>query len=277
MPSRVMNTRASAACRRSSAARFVRAVPVRRACLRGRVGPRLGRAPSPSASAAVGLGLAAFAGLLGRRLRRLARLLRRLALGALLAHLDHRRAVVVEAQLPGTAAEALDRQPRALAADRAALLEPPELVAAARQRAAEVARVGDVGVVAVVQPSQPTSACRPCSSMIRSRFGEPSSRLRPASSQTTQGPRNLSSSMPAQISFARSSLLVLELGRRRVQHLAADPQRPRPWTSRRRRSRPCPARARRSSPASPSAARTRGRPCTSRSRSRRAPAGCANT
>ena len=56
-----------------------------------------------------------------------------LALLALLAHLDHRRAVVVEAELPGPAAEALHRQPRHLAADRAALLEPPQLVAAARE------------------------------------------------------------------------------------------------------------------------------------------------
>ena len=41
--------------------------------------------------------------------------------------------------------------------------------------------------------------------MIRSRLGSPFSRLRPASSQTLHGPRNLSSSIPAQICFASSS------------------------------------------------------------------------
>ena len=73
----------------------------------------------------------------------------RFSLLALLAHLDHRRAVVVQAELPGTAAEALDREPRHLAADRAALLEPPEVVAAAGERAADRARVRRLGVVAV--------------------------------------------------------------------------------------------------------------------------------
>ena len=41
--------------------------------------------------------------------------------------------------------------------------------------------------------------------MIRSMFGEPSSCLRPARSQTMHGPRIRSSSIPAQITFARSS------------------------------------------------------------------------
>ena len=43
-------------------------------------------------------------------------------------------------------------------------------------------------------------------SITRRRFGEPSSCLRPASSQTLHGPRNLSSSIPAQMTLARSSL-----------------------------------------------------------------------
>ncbi len=72
-----------------------------------------------------------------------------LALLALAAHLDHRRAVVVEAELPGAAAERLDLEPRRDVADRAAVLELPEVVAAPGQGAREAAGVGRVGVVAV--------------------------------------------------------------------------------------------------------------------------------
>src|SRR5213079_2840596 len=82
-------------------------------------------------------------------LRRVPRRAGLLALLTLLSHLDHRRAVVVEAKLPGPSSEALHGQPRHLAADRATLLEPPELVAAPRQRPRDRARVRRVGIVAL--------------------------------------------------------------------------------------------------------------------------------
>src|SRR6185503_16729573 len=107
------------------------------------------RLAAPAAVAARASTVAAVVAGAGGLGRRLLGLLRALSLLALLAHLDHRRAVVVQAELPGTAAEALDREPRHLAADRAALLEPPEVVSAAGERAADGARVRRLGIVAV--------------------------------------------------------------------------------------------------------------------------------
>src|SRR5438093_1400974 len=69
------------------------------------------------------------------RLGRLARGLRRLALRSLALHLLHRGTVVVEAELPWSPTEALDGEPGRLAADRAAFLEPPQLVAPPGKRA----------------------------------------------------------------------------------------------------------------------------------------------
>src|SRR5205085_5500144 len=57
-------------------------------------------------------------------------------------------ALVVEAELPGAAAEALNRQAGTLAADRAPFLQPPEVIAAAWERAADRAGIGRLGVVA---------------------------------------------------------------------------------------------------------------------------------
>ena len=81
-------------------------------------GPRLPRGSAPSCarpSSALPVPFVSDGGAvgLGFGLALLGLFLRLLALGALLAHLDHRRAVVVEAELPGAAAEALDLQPRA--------------------------------------------------------------------------------------------------------------------------------------------------------------------
>src|SRR5262249_28010285 len=96
----------------------------------------------------------AFFGFFGRvlvafRLRLLVHLFfgffRRFALGAPFLHLLHRLAVVVQAEVPGAAAEGLDFQPRGLVADRAALLQPED-VAALRQREGLVARFRIVGL-----------------------------------------------------------------------------------------------------------------------------------
>src|SRR3954447_19987874 len=54
---------------------------------------------------------------------------RRFAFGPFPLHLLHRLAVVVEAEVPGPAAERLDLQPRRLAADRAAFLEFEDVAA----------------------------------------------------------------------------------------------------------------------------------------------------
>src|SRR5205823_3286386 len=51
-----------------------------------------------------------------------------LALGALLAHLDHRGAVLVQAEVPRAAARE-HLEPRCYAADRAGLLEPDQVAA----------------------------------------------------------------------------------------------------------------------------------------------------
>src|SRR6476659_5215144 len=59
-----------------------------------------------------------------------------------------------------------------------------------------------------VQPLQPTKRLPDFfARMMRSMLGEPSSLVRPASSQTLQGPRMRSSSIPFQTTFARSSLV----------------------------------------------------------------------
>ena len=68
---------------------------------------------------------------------------RRFALGPAFLHLLHRLAVVVEAEVPGAAAEGHDFEPRRLAADRAAVLEPED-VAALGQREGLVAGLGIV-------------------------------------------------------------------------------------------------------------------------------------
>src|SRR6185437_772817 len=67
------------------------------------------------------------------------------ALGAPFLHLLHRLAVVVQAEVPGAAAERLDFQPRRLVAYRAALLQPED-VTALRQREGLVARFRVVGL-----------------------------------------------------------------------------------------------------------------------------------
>src|SRR6202012_869254 len=70
---------------------------------------------------------------------------RRFALGPTFLHLLHRLAVVVQAEVPRTAAEGLHFEPRGLIADRAALLEPED-VAALRQREGLIARFRIVGL-----------------------------------------------------------------------------------------------------------------------------------
>src|SRR6202012_3870689 len=70
---------------------------------------------------------------------------RRFALRPPFLHLLHRLAVVVQAEVPRTAAEGLHFQPRSLVADRAALLEPED-VAALGQREGLVARFRIVGL-----------------------------------------------------------------------------------------------------------------------------------
>src|SRR3954453_10559039 len=77
--------------------------------------------------------------LLHRRFRRFGGF----ALGPAFLHLLHRLAVVVEAEVPGPAAEGLDFEARSAVADRAALLEPED-VAALGQREGLVTRVGVV-------------------------------------------------------------------------------------------------------------------------------------
>ena len=83
-----------------------------------------------------------------------------LPLGALLAHLDHRRAVVVEAELPGPAAEALDLQSRGLVADGAALLEPARPRSRARAAGGRSDRRPDPRGRRGCSPRSRRSACR---------------------------------------------------------------------------------------------------------------------
>ena len=200
-------------------------------------------------------GFASAFAVVGRLLHRLLRRPGRLALGALLLHLHHRGALVVEAELPGPAAEGLDRQPRRLAADRAALLEPPEVVSAPGQRPETWQESGASGS-SRFQPSQPyirlppfelddpqpvrgavLAACgrpprRPCRA--RGTCPRPSPPRRP-----WRGPRGSPRSRWWSCAAARGC-------RRRRS----------PWSSRRRRSGPSPPRAGRSSPGSPSPARS---------------------
>src|SRR5215467_12928982 len=71
-------------------------------------------------------------------------LFRSFALRPAFLHLLHRLAVVVQAEVPGAAAEGLDFEPRGLVADRAAFLEFED-VAALWQWEGLVAGVGIVG------------------------------------------------------------------------------------------------------------------------------------
>src|SRR5436190_14989599 len=86
-----------------------------------RLAPRSLRRGLAAPAPAVAGGRRSVAGAVGAG-RGLAVLLRALSLLALLPHLDHRRAVVVQTELPGAPAEPLDRQPGHFPADRAALL-----------------------------------------------------------------------------------------------------------------------------------------------------------
>ena len=131
----------------------------------------------------------------------------------------HRGALVVEAELPGPPAEALDRQARRLA--RRSSTAPRGARGHSRGRAAGRRRDrsrrprGRRG--SSPRSRQPLAALEVDDPQA---VGLPSSCARPSCSQTLHGPRILSSSMPAQMTLARSSLLGVDLGRGLVQHLA---------------------------------------------------------
>src|SRR4051794_32610829 len=150
-------------------------------------------------------------------------LLRALSLLALLTHLDHRRAVVVQAELPGAPAEALDRQPRHLAADRAALLESPKVVATARQRAADRTRIGGFGVVAI-------PALATVHALAALELDDPQAVRRAVLVLAAglrahlAGPEELVLVHPAPDLLGEVLALFLELRGGRVKHLAADPK-----------------------------------------------------
>src|SRR5215208_6728294 len=205
IPSSVTNTPAN----------LLRALAARRLAARGL---RRGLAAPAPAVAARRRPVAGSVGLGGRL-----GLLRALSLLALGAHLDHRGAVVVQAELPRAAAEPLDRQTRHLAADRAALLEPPQVVAPAGQRAADGTRVGRVRVLPV-----PTLAAVHALAALQlddpQAVGRAVLVLAPGLLADLAGAEELVLVHPGPDLLGEVLALFLELGGRRVEHLAADPQ-----------------------------------------------------
>ena len=214
--------------------------------LAGRSVRRLGGTASPS-SPAFGLLLGLLGGLGG------------LALGPLRFISSIEGQSSLRQSFQGRPRNALDRQPRRRAADRAALLDLPEAEPRPGSGTGEVGRSRASRGRRRSSPGSRRTACPPCSSMIRSMFGRAVLLLAPGLLADHAGAEDLVLVHPGpDPNLARSSRLAARRSRRRslVQHARGCPRAPRPWSSRRRRSGPSPPPARRSSPASPSAART---------------------